>query len=236
MINVAIVEDDIEAQKKLKAFLQRYQEFQDAEFRVTCFSNGLDFLDEYKPTFDIIFMDILMPHMDGMETAKKLRRVDDKVSIIFITTMAQYAIRGYEVGAIDFIVKPVTYQNFAAKLKKALSKLPKDKEKKIWINVDGILKYVSAKDLTYVEVVGHNLSFHLASGEVMTTRGKLAAVEESLLEENFYMIHKSLLVNLDYVKEVKQNSVIVHKDELTLSRARKKDFMQRLADFLGGIA
>lgn len=234
MIKLAVVEDEIESKELLKKYIARYEKETGKKFEVTYFSDGLDFLDDYRPVYDIIFMDILMPHLDGMETAKRLRRLDNEVCLIFITSMAQYAIDGYEVGAVDYIVKPVGYANFSTKLKKAISRLSRQKDKKIALNVDGVTRYISVKDIMYIEVQGHNLSFHLADGETLITRGKLDLLENELSAYHFYRTYKSYLINLNYVKEVKLNSAIVGDADIIVSRSRKKDFMRKLADFLGG--
>lgn len=107
MYNIAIVEDSKEATDVLKSYFDRFSEEMGARFNVVCFDNALDFLENYSSAFNLVLMDINMPHMDGMEASHRLREIDNNVTLIFVTNMAQYAIRGYEVGATDFIVKPV---------------------------------------------------------------------------------------------------------------------------------
>ena len=108
-VRIAIVEDkEVDAQQ-LKGYIMQFQNESCIPMYVTHFSNGMNFLDEYTNDFDVVFMDIEMPHLNGMETAKKLRKVDASVALVFITNMAQYAIAGYEVSAVDFMVKPVGY-------------------------------------------------------------------------------------------------------------------------------
>lgn len=101
MYRIAIVEDDQNAAEVLRSYLQRYEEENGEQFSVSSFANGLLFLKEQESGFDIVFMDIEMPALDGMETAKLLRRVNDISCLIFVTNMASYAIKGYEVDAID---------------------------------------------------------------------------------------------------------------------------------------
>ncbi|MBR1813100.1 MAG: response regulator transcription factor [Lachnospiraceae bacterium] len=120
MIRIAVVEDEKEYSDQLFSYLERFRKETHQAVSAELFCDGMSFLDEYKGDFDIVFMDIAMPHMNGLEAAKKLRQVDGIVCLIFITTLAQYAIRGYEVDALDFLVKPVTYELFRLKLEKAL--------------------------------------------------------------------------------------------------------------------
>ena len=103
MINIAIVEDDINYQNTLKVFLERYKQERNEEYKIDIFSNALNFLDE-KKFYNIIFLDIEMPFMNGIEAAKKIRETNKNSTIIFITNIAKYAVKGYEVDAMDFLI------------------------------------------------------------------------------------------------------------------------------------
>ena len=120
MITIAIVEDDKKSAKILQDYILRYSEEKQEPLAVECFENGLNFISDYKASCDIALMDIEMPHMNGLDTARKLREFDSQIPLIFITNMAQYAINGYEVQALDFMVKPIEYFNFSLKLDKAI--------------------------------------------------------------------------------------------------------------------
>ena len=104
MIRIAIVEDEQLFREKILRYLHRYEEKNKQSFSIKTFENGMQFLTDYRPEYDIIFMDIEMPYLSGMETAKRIRKVDSRTAIAFITNMANYAVQGYEVEAIDFIV------------------------------------------------------------------------------------------------------------------------------------
>lgn len=134
MIKIAVVEDELEMSNILVNFINKFFEENELDVKVTVFNNALKFLDAYNFNFDLIFMDINMPSLDGINASKKLREIDSEVMLIFVTSLAQYAIKGYEVNAFDFIVKPITYYNFALKLTRALDNLSKDDTKIIVIN------------------------------------------------------------------------------------------------------
>lgn len=125
MTRIAIVEDEAAVREQLAGYVQRYTRQYGTPFEVTEFADGMEILEDYRPQFDIIFLDVEMKHLDGMETARRIRERDGGVLIVFITNMAQYAIRGYAVGALDYVLKPVPYFAFSQQLQKALGQLEK---------------------------------------------------------------------------------------------------------------
>ena len=106
MINVAIVEDEKQAADRLCSLFCRYERERGEKFRVVVFSDPVTFLANYSPDYELIMMDIDMPDLNGMDAVRKLREADREVMVIFVTNLAQYAVKGYEVDAFDFIVKP----------------------------------------------------------------------------------------------------------------------------------
>lgn len=118
MTRIAIVEDEAAVREQLAGYVQRYTRQYGTPFEVTEFADGMEILEDYRPQFDIIFLDVEMKHLDGMETARRIRERDGGVLIVFITNMAQYAIRGYAVGALDYVLKPVPYFAFSQQLQR----------------------------------------------------------------------------------------------------------------------
>ena len=122
MIQLAIVEDEDSYAKQLSEFAQKYQKESGQYFKITRFRDGDEITNGYKGQFDIILMDIEMKLMDGMTAAEEIRKLDQDVVIMFITNMANYAIRGYQVDALDYVLKPVSYFAFSQKLGRAIGK------------------------------------------------------------------------------------------------------------------
>ena len=232
MVRVAIVEDETVYVQQLEQYLEQYASEHDLTIRITCFEDGLSIIEDYHPEWDIIFLDIRMAHMDGMETARRIREQDSSVILIFITSMAQYAIRGYEVDAQDFILKPVNYPQLSLRLDKALRLLRRDTQKYLILPFEGRKEKVSVSDILYIEVQNHNVQV-MTPNRVYLLRGTLQDMEERLTDCHFSRCNHCYLVNLQNVTSFMKDSVMVGGHELTVSRPKKKQFMQDLSDYLG---
>ena len=232
MIEVAIIEDDAVAKERIAKYFERYSSETGEEFRPVCFSSAVDFLTNFKANYGIVCMDIDLPDMDGLTASKKLRKMDSTVCLIFITNMAQFAVRGYEVDAMDFMVKPVSYPNFALKIARAAERI-KTAANKIVINNKQGVRVIYASDIKYVEVMGHTVTFHLREEDVIAW-GTLKKYEEQLSGLGFSRCNACYLVNLRYVKGVNDYDVFVDDEKLQVSYSRKKQFLKDMADYLGG--
>ena len=233
MIRVAIVEDDAEVQGVLQEYVRRYTRQYGTEFEVSVFADGVDLLEDYRAVYDIIFLDVEMKHLDGMATAERIRQMDADVILIFITNMAQYAIRGYSVGALDYVLKPVPYFAFSQQLLKAVSRLEKRAKRYLTVPVEGGLRRLDTASIYYLESEGHRVHFYTEEGDFVAA-GTLKAFEEKLAERPFARCNSGYLVNLAQVKSVQQGMVQVGPYELQVSRPRRKAFLAALADHIGG--
>lgn len=234
MKRVAIVEDDAGAADILCGFIEKFAENYAEDIVITRFTDGITFLTNYRSKFDIVFMDIELPDLNGMETAQKLREIDNVVTLIFVTNMAQFAVKGYEVNAFDYIVKPVTYSNFIVKFRRALEnvKLRGDYKVKV-VTGDGMV-CINASELKYIEVMNHRLVYHTVDKDIVSY-GQLKKIEAPLLNMGFVRCNSCYLVNLRFVSAINGFTAVVGEEELTISHARKKDFLVALADYLGGV-
>lgn len=122
MLRVAVVEDETEYRGLIQEMVGRYAKEYDLQIQTTAFPDGRELVQNYHK-FDILLMDIEMPHLNGMEAAQKIRELDKEVVIVFITNMAQYAIKGYEVDALDFILKPLNYYTFSMRFTRAVGRV-----------------------------------------------------------------------------------------------------------------
>ena len=222
MTRIAIVEDEAAVREQLAGYVQRYTRQYGTLFEVTEFADGMEILEDYRPQFDIIFLDVEMKHLDGMETARRIRERDGGVLIVFITNMAQYAIRGYAVGALDYVLKPVPYFAFSQQLQKALGQLEKRER-----------HYLAVAVIYYLESEGHKVHFYTEKEDFMVP-GTLKNYEEKLVGRAFARCNSGYLVNLAQVSGVQQDMVQVGPYALQISRPRRKAFMAELADYIGG--
>lgn len=229
MVRLAIVEDEDGAAETLNHYVNRFAEETGETFSLTRYPDPVALLDKY-PGFDLIFMDIEMPHMDGMEGARRLRAVDSQVKLIFVTNMAQYAAKGYEVEAMDFVVKPVAYSDFVFKMKRAMNALRQNRRRELIINQPFGLVRTSSDGLMYVEVRGHKLTYHFVD-RTLEARGTMESAEEALKELNFLRPHNGFLVNPRYIDRVQGYTVTVGGEELMISHPRRKTFLAELSQW-----
>lgn len=232
-MNVAIVDDDKNSVAVLRTYFDRFIAENDCEaITITEFCDGVDFLQNYKSLYDIIFLDIDMPIMDGFRTAEKLREMDSDVFLVFCTVLASYAAEGYKFDAADFMLKPVLYARFSSTMKRILRKLDKSSDDSIAIKTNYGVKYVSPSRIAYVETRGHRLYFH--AGETLLSWGTLKDVESLLPKDKFVRINSGCVVNIAYVNGLRGNELDINGNILLASRGCKKNVMQRLAKFFGG--
>lgn len=232
MISIAIAEDDPKARDQYTQFLQTFRREYRMELEVTMYPDGQSLLGDFRSQFDLILLDIEMPQLDGMTTAQMLRRSDPEVLILFITNMAQYAIRGYEVDAMDYILKPITYFAFSQRLTRAISRIRRREERHyLVVTVKGGTQKLDVATLQFVESQGHNLVFHTTQGDVAAT-GTMKEVEEKLESLNFFRCNKGYLVSLAHVDGVQDGCALVGRERLLISRGRKGEFLEALAQYL----
>lgn len=232
MLSIAIVEDEDSDAKSLESCLNRYSLETGEKFGIVRFDSANALMENYKPMYDIIFMDIILPKMNGMDVAKRLRETDNTTTLIFVTNMIKFAVKGYEVDALDFIIKPIKYNAFVMKMKRAVSVAKNRKCCEVTINADGVLRVISATDIYYIEVNQHNVIYHTAYGK-FTVKGSLKSIDKLLPKEIFARCNVCYSVNLRYVSEVQGNTVVVAGDRLYMSRAKRKPFLEALTDYLG---
>ncbi len=233
MIRVAIVEDDAAEQARIREYLAWLSQRENIPLEAEHFASGLAFVMSGMKGFDIVLMDIDMPGMNGMETARALRKVDAAVILIFVTNMAQFAISGYEVDATDFILKPVNKYSFAIKIKRAVARTAKKNDDTLRIKRDGTLYLVPLSSIQYLEVTGHYVVYHTAQGD-FTEYTTLKAAQSRISRPYFAQCSQNFLINLKYLTAVSRETAMVDGKEIPVSRKMRPAFLNAVTDFLGG--
>lgn len=225
-IRIAIVEDEEYQAQMLQRYLERFSRENHVTFSVRRFSEAVSLLDHYSPDYDLIYMDIRMPYINGMDAAYRLRALDQDVLLVFVTTLTQYAIQGYEVDALDYIVKPINYYDFALKLTRALKKLPQEAAEGMLLvgSENGTIR-INPRSVRYVEVRGHQVIYHTLNGDVQQY-SSLSQVEKQLDATQFVRCNSCFLVNLQYARAVKGYTLQLDEGELKISQPKKKRFME----------
>lgn len=230
MYKIAVVEDEWESADRLNQCFEAYSKEYGVTFNITRFKNGLDFIEEYKPVFDIVFMDIDMPHKNGFATAKELRQVDPTVVLVFVTFLAKYAIKGYEVDAMDYVIKPVNYNAFKITIDRAIRRCAKkEKDEVILPSAEGAIR-IELSCLNYVEIDDHDITYHTSRGE-FRAYGTMRAIEKLLPQKQFCKCNRSVLVNLRSVTRISGSIVYVGNEMLEISRPRKQAFMEAFHEY-----
>ena len=245
-VSCAVVDDDDDDAAVTAAMVERYvaeQPLDDAgpaspRHTLVRFADGRAFLDacdaaKARP-FDLVFLDVEMPGIDGLETARLLRERDASTVIVFTTKMAQYATVGYDVDAVGYLVKPLDYPGFALRMRKALRLVDAAQGTTVAIASDDHMRFLDSRDIRYVEVTGHSVLYHTGRG-VWRDWGTLKAVAERLVDHHFVFSNRYCLVNLAWVEALDGDTIVVDGERLTVSRSRKKPLMQALNRFHGAL-
>ena len=230
---VAIVDDEIEARENLHAYLLDYCSKHDISIAFDMFPSAEDFLKNYQAKYDVVFMDIELKDMNGLEASHKLREIDQNVVLVFVTNYVQYAVTGYEVNAFDYIVKPISYENFIFKFERVLSKLEYKNNLDFLLLTNNGTRKIKVRDILYVEVFRHTLVYHMNDGNKYSSRGALNTIEEKLSNQGFAKCNRCYLVNLFYVDSVDDFVLNIANEKLIISHPTKKSFMKALADYIG---
>ena len=177
-------------------------------------------------------MDIQLPGMNGMKAAEKLRELDQVAALVFVTNLSRYAINGYEVGALDYILKPLDYDAFRLKMRKVLRYCRgiERRGRQITLSTGKGELRIPMDELLYIEITGHDMVFHTVREDI-STYGTMKAMEQDLVPHGFFRCNNCYLVNLRYVRKVEGYTVLVRDAALSISHPRKKAFLSALAQF-----
>lgn len=232
-MTIAIIDDSMADANLLTQYLNQYSEETGEQFNIDYYEASIDFLEEFHNQYDVLFLDIEMPGSDGLTVAREIRLKDNSVAIVFVTNMAQFAIEGYKVNAVDFMVKPVGYFVFTDTLKKAINSVAVRPEISILINdYEGLYK-ISSNEIVYVEKSQDKVIFHTSTRNYIE-RNTIKAIKEKLDNKVFGECSSGILVNYEKVRCITKDEVDVGLTKLPISRRQKKQFTEDYIKYVGG--
>ena len=231
MLLIAVVDDDPRDAEALRTYVEEYCRKHDHAAIIHVFHDGLELIRDTE-NHDIVFLDIQMKKLDGLETARFIRKISKENVLVFVTNMAQFAIKGYEVDALDFILKPVSMASIEYVMDKAMKRLDEGGRSLFSLKAAGGTVSLSANDIVYVEVFDHNLVYHTTRGEY-TVRGRLSDVSEKLSPDRFVMCNRSFIVNLRHVSNVTADYLLIGDTRIPVSKSHRKELMKRFSNYLG---
>lgn len=244
VVRIGIVDDEKAARNQLRQTIQRFEKQYCMELDVQEFDGPLAYLQAKDNDCDILYLDIDMPQMSGMKLAEKIRETNQDVILIFCTNLQQFAVNGYSVGALGFIVKPIQWYSFHMYLTRALNTIQERKsqkrnasEQKIVVRDGAISRFINAADLEYVEVQHHDLLYNIRdkdSGEkrVIKSRGSMQEITATLSQFDFVRCSSSFLVNLSSITAVSRMNVYIGQETLPIGRAYKDSFTEAFSKYL----
>lgn len=227
---IAIVEDDDSQATALEALLRAFAQTHHDSFIITVFPNAMRLLDGYTAQWDLICMDIQLPFLDGMDAARRLRREDEDVPLVFVTSLANKAVEGYEVNALAYFVKPINPTDFTLKFTRIWELLRRREHASLLVESRSETIRVPLRDIQYVESLNHVVKFHTTRG-LLTQYRSLKEVESELPERDFARCNSCYLVNLAHVHEIRDHQARVGDDWLQISRTRVRPFRAAVHDY-----
>ena len=234
MYQIAICDDDQSFIQDLKINLERYAVDTGREFCFFEFHDGIELIENYQPDFDLIFMDIKMEKLNGLKTAEEIRKTDSTVGLFFLTSLSQYVWKGYEYGAVNYLLKPIKYGRLKMELDRFFSRYKgKDDPYITFSNDNGKFK-ILYRDIKYIETYNHNVMIHYDEQEqvlYMNMKKTSALFEE---QPEFCRCHASYIVNLSFVKSIEGLNVILTTGEkIPISQPKRKEFMEKMTNYWG---
>lgn len=223
MYQIALCEDRDEDRLKAKAAIKQVMKERGLAYAITDFWSGEGFLRHAKPyMFDIAFFDVEMRRINGIETAKRLRKIDHSVVIVFFTAHKDYVFSCFPAEPLQYLVKPLDYATFRQTLIKAIQKVDENKQQCYSFSFNGISYRIQLKDILYFCSRGRTIEVYCSSGNYKFY-AKLNEIEKDPLLIGFIRSHQSFLVNLDHICRITNDEIMLFSGEnLPVSKGRAK--------------
>lgn len=234
MLKIAVCDDSRELLEKVEKDLHEYESVRNTPVTVHTYTNAVDLLDGLKKTdYDILILDIIMPGFTGMQAAHEIRKFNEEIKIIFLTSSKEFAIESYSVGAYYYLLKPVLNEKLFSVLDKVVSEITSKQESCVIYTHMGIVNIPFAR-IECLEVYNKHLVFHLSDGSTKETRGALTDYENVFLErKEFLKIHRSYILNMDYIHSIEAGEITTYSGKtFPVSRLLAKDIKEHYMNYM----
>lgn len=234
MLKIAVCDDSRELLEKVEKYLHEYENVRNTPVTVHTYTNAVDLLDGFKKTdYDILILDIIMPGFTGMQAAHEIRKFNEEIKIIFLTSSKEFAIESYSVGAYYYLLKPVLNEKLFSVLDKVVSEITSKQESCVIYTHMGIVNIPFAK-IECLEVYNKHLVFHLSDGSTKETRGALSDYENIFLDrKEFLKIHRSYILNMDYIHSIEAGEIVTYSGKrFPVSRLLAKDIKEHYMNYM----
>ena len=234
MLKIAVCDDSRELLEKVEKDLHEYENVRNTPVTVHTYTNAMELLDGLKKTdYDILILDIIMPGFTGMQAAHEIRKFNEEIKIIFLTSSKEFAIESYSVGAYYYLLKPVLKEKLFSVLDKVVSEITSKQESCVIYTHMGIVNIPFAR-IECLEVYNKHLVFHLSDGSTKETRGALTDYENVFLErKEFLKIHRSYILNMDYIHSIEAGEIATYSGKrFPVSRLLAKDIKEHYMNYM----
>ncbi len=231
MMHIAICDDEKYMSDKMSAMVSDFFRSKNMDIAVTQFSNGEELLS-YDRTIDILFLDIQMNGIDGMETARKLRDRKFKGFLIFITVLKEMVFQAFDVQAYDYLVKPIEEKRFKKTMERLLDSMQNASEASLLVQKGYESSIIAFENIVFCEIIDRKIYLHLASSEVVDFYERIEKLETKL-DSRFFRCHRSFLINLKYLKSYKNGIAYMEGgQQIPVSRLRSKEFSNVILQYM----
>lgn len=231
MITIAVCDDEKYLTDQIRKLVSDFFRGKNMEVSIVCFSQGEDLL-KYEKSIDILFLDIQMNGMDGMEAAKELRSRNFGGYIIFITILKEMVFQAFEVQAYDYLVKPIEEKKFKRTMERLFASMKNVNEEKLLVQKGYERSIISFDDIVFCEIIDRKVYLHLASADVVDFYDRIENLEDRL-DSRFFRCHRSYLINLKYLKSYKNGVAYMENGkEIPISRLRGKAFSEVVLQYM----
>ncbi len=232
-LNIAICDDDPLILQQMEQYIHTIAEEISDELAVFHFSAGEELVEAIPPITDLVFLDIQMGGINGIEAARKLREKSDHLYLVFITSNLEYALEGYSVHAYSFLPKPVSYGMVRRIIREILEKKKAGTPRVLIMKTPSRTEQIRCDRILYVEVYHHDINI-VTKDSRSQYRQKLSDVESRLADAGFFRCHKSYLVNFEHIESISPTEVtMTNGAKIPVSKYRYKDFIQAFTEYAG---